>query len=62
MDETRLNDWEPLFASALRILDAAAVVLGDFRWSFGGGTALMVSASWIPAHCCECSGRDDLTS
>jgi hypothetical protein len=46
----------------LRILDAAAVVLGDFRWSFGGGTALMVSASWIPAHCCECSGRDDLTS
>jgi hypothetical protein len=42
MDETRLNDWQPLFASALRILDAAVVVLGDFPWSFGGGTALML--------------------
>lgn len=42
MDETRLNDWQPLFASALRILDAAAVGLGEFPWSFGGGTALML--------------------
>ena len=42
MDEQRLSDWEPLFASALRILDAATVVLGDFPWSFGGGTALML--------------------
>lgn len=42
MDESRLNDWQPLFTSALRILDAAAVALGDFPWSFGGGTALML--------------------
>ncbi len=42
MDEDRLRDWEPLFSSALRILDAAALALGDFQWSFGGGTALML--------------------
>ena len=43
MDEPRLNDWQPLLASALRILDAAAVALGaDFPWSFGGGTVLML--------------------
>jgi len=41
MDDTRLRDWEPLFAHALKILDAAAGVLGPFTWSFGGGTALM---------------------
>ena len=42
MDERRLDDWQPLFSSALRILDAAAVTLGNFPWSFGGGTALML--------------------
>jgi len=42
MDEVRLNDWRPLFAGALRILDAAAIGLGEFPWSFGGGTALML--------------------
>lgn len=42
MDAERLNDWQPLFSSALRILDAAAIGLGDFLWSFGGGTALML--------------------
>lgn len=42
MDEDRLKDWEPLFTSALSILDAAAIVLGHFPWSFGGGTALML--------------------
>ena len=43
MDEARLRDWEPLFAGALSILDAAAAVIGPFDWSFGGGTALMLS-------------------
>lgn len=42
MDEARLKDWEPLFARALLIIDAAAAVLGEFTWSFGGGTALML--------------------
>ena len=42
MDESRLNDWQPLLASALQILDAAAVGLGSFPWSFGGGTVLML--------------------
>ena len=42
MDESRLNDWQPLLACALRILDAAAVGLGSFPWSFGGGTVLML--------------------
>lgn len=39
----RLNDWQPLFASALAILDAATLANGPFKWSFGGGTALMLS-------------------
>jgi hypothetical protein len=43
MDEARLRDWEPLFAGALSILDAAAGIIGPFEWSFGGGTALMLS-------------------
>lgn len=42
MDESRLNDWQPLFSSALTILDAAGATLGDFPWSFGGGTVLML--------------------
>lgn len=42
MDDTRLKDWEPLFAHALAIVDAAKVAVGDFTWSFGGGTALML--------------------
>jgi Nucleotidyl transferase AbiEii toxin, Type IV TA system len=41
MDPGRLNDWEPLFHNALRILDDAADRAGPFVWSFGGGTALM---------------------
>lgn len=42
MDETRLKEWEPLFRQALTIVDAATVAIGDFTWSFGGGTALML--------------------
>ena len=42
MDEGRLKEWEPLFAKAMTIIDAAAVSLGEFTWSFGGGTALML--------------------
>ncbi len=42
MDESRLKEWEPLFERALTIVDAAAVNLGEFTWSFGGGTALML--------------------
>ncbi len=42
MDERPLKEWEPLFAKAMTIVDAAAAVLGDFEWSFGGGTALML--------------------
>lgn len=37
-----MNHWEPLFAKALGLLDAARIASGqDFPWTFGGGTALM---------------------
>lgn len=42
MDESRLRDWEPLFAQALKIIDAAEAIVGPFSWSFGGGTVLML--------------------
>jgi hypothetical protein len=42
MDERPLDEWKALFAKALTILDSAAIVLGPFDWSFGGGTALML--------------------
>lgn len=42
MDEDRLKAWEPLFAKAMTIVDAAAANLGELTWSFGGGTALML--------------------
>lgn len=38
MDEERLNSWQTLFATALRIIDSTPV--GD--WTFGGGTVLML--------------------
>lgn len=42
MDEKRLTDWEPLFIQALTIIDSATAAIGEFPWSFGGGTALML--------------------
>ena len=42
MDQDRLRAWEPLFAKAMTIVDAAAANVGEFTWSFGGGTALML--------------------
>lgn len=42
MDKSRLSDWQPLFAQALRIIDAAEASIGTLPWSFGGGTVLML--------------------
>ena len=42
MDIDRLNDWQVLFDRALAIIDAAARIGGGPRWSFGGGTVLML--------------------
>lgn len=41
MDESRLNDWELLFRSALAIIDEAVKTGGPLNWTFGGGTVLM---------------------
>jgi len=42
MVESRLNHWQTLFAKALGVLQAAGREGAPLRWSFGGGTALML--------------------
>lgn len=51
MDESRLNDWRPLFQRALEIIDEAQKAAGQtLVWTFGGGTALMLRYAHRYSH------------
>ena len=42
VDLTRRGPWSALFASALKLTDHLATVIDEPRWTFGGGTVLML--------------------
>lgn len=41
-DLNKPGPWAPLFAAALQLTDHLATVMREPRWSFGGGTVLML--------------------